>query len=134
VSIEGIIEQSGQLATVTAEAPRGVAAARTAMGGADRSDAAWLTVADGVPCLVSPSGSSLDRRRNDAREDAIEAEIYFARDPAPGGLNTRHRVSVTGTRTGGDPVALGVYVVTGVVDPNYLGRLFVARAERIRVP
>jgi hypothetical protein len=132
VSIESIIERSGQLATITAEAPRGLATGRTAMGGADRSDANWLTVADGVPCLVSPSGSSLDRSRNDAREDVIEATLYFARDPAPGGLDTRHRATVTGTRTGGDPVVIGVYAVTGVVDPNYLGRLFVASCERIR--
>lgn len=135
MSIEDIIERSGMQATITAEAPSGQEVGQTALGGADRSDADWIAVATAVPCLVSPSGSSLERDRNDARENVIEAVIYFRCDPlAPGAaLGTRHRVTVTSTRTP-DPVVLGVYAVTGVVDPNYLGRLFEVSCERIRIP
>jgi hypothetical protein len=134
MSIETLIEGSGQLATITAEAPRGQGTSRTSMGGADRSDANWLTVADGVPCLVAPEGAALDRDRNDARQDRVTATVYFARDPAPEGLSTRHRIAVTSVRPGRDPVVVGVYAVTGVVDRLYLGRLFEASAERVRTP
>lgn len=128
-----MIENSGHQAAITAEAPRGASVGQTAMGGADRSDAHWLTVADGVPCLVAPGGSSIDRDRNDARENVIAATIYFRADPVPGGLSTRHRITVTSTRTP-DPVVLGVYAVTGAIDPNYLGRLFEVACERVRTP
>lgn len=135
MSIESIIENAGQAATITAEAPYGAAVGQTAMGGADRSDDVWLTVADGVPCLVDPGHSAIDRQRNDAREDVISATIYFRADPVPGGLSTRHRITVTATRSPNpDPVVLGVYAVTGAIDPNYLGRLFVVACERVRIP
>ena len=133
MSIESLIEDSGQQATITSEATRGQVPGQTAMGGADRSNANWATVADGVPCLVNPKGSSLDRNRNDARANVINAEVFFLADPVPGGMSSRHRITVTLTDRP-DPVVLGVYAVTGVVDPNYLGRIFVADCERIRTP
>ena len=64
---------------------------------ADRSDANWVTVADGVPCLVSEKGSSLDYDRNDARANVITARVYFGCDPVPSGISTRNRINVTAT-------------------------------------
>ena len=118
-------------ATITAEAPDGQVPPQDALGGADRSDANWVTIAQGVPCLVSPRGSSLDRSILDSRENLIEATIYFAPDPIARGLTTRHRVTVTAPGRP-DPILIGVYTPTGVNDPNYLGILIEVDAERIR--
>lgn len=112
-----------QSATITAEAAAGATPPQTRSGGADRS--ARLTVADGVPCLVRPLGASLAAfatARDQARRNVVSARIYFAADPAPEGLSTRHWIDVDG-RT---------YKVTGVVDYNSLHRLFAADCEMIR--
>ena len=53
-SFEALIEDSGQQALITCEAPDGQVPPQDALGGADRSDANWVTVASGVPCLVCP--------------------------------------------------------------------------------
>lgn len=134
MSIESLIENSGCQASITAEAPRGQVPGQTAMGGADRSAANWLTVADGVPCLVSMPSASIDRGRNDARAGVLTGTIFFKCDPVPGGLSSRHRIAVTRARPGGDPVVLGVYAVTGAVDPNYLAHHLEVAVERIRTP
>lgn len=133
MSVESLIDNSGQQASITAEAPDGQVPAQTAMGGADRSDANWVTVADGVPCLVRTRSSALSYGRDDERAAVIDARIYFAADPVPSGISSRHRITVTVAGTGG-PRVLGIYDVQGVVDPNSMGRIFEVDCERIRTP
>jgi hypothetical protein len=136
MSLESLINESGQQATITAEAPDGQLPAQDATGAADRSDDNWVTVADGVPCLVNTRSSTLEARgskRNDGRANVIDARIYFAADPVPSGVSTRHRVTVTVPGAGG-PRALGVYAVQGVVDPNSMSRIFQVDCERVRTP
>jgi hypothetical protein len=133
MSIEGLIEDNGEYATITVEAPDGVSVAQDAMGGADRSDP-WIQVAAMIPCLVRPLSSALFGYppRNDARANMIDATIYFKDDPVPSGISTRHRITVTVPGTGENRV-LGVYAVQGVIDPNTMGELYQVAVQRLRI-
>lgn len=137
MSLESLIDDSGQQATITAEAPGGRVPGQTALGGADRSDANWLTVADGLPCLVRERSVAVDYGRNDARASVVTARIYFVPDDVaavlPSGLSSRHRITVTVGGEGG-PITTGVYAVKGAVDPNSMGRVLQVDCERIRTP
>jgi hypothetical protein len=129
LSLESLIEDSGQQADITAESNPGVTPPLTTMGGVNRST--WLEVVTGVPCLVDPKGGTLNLARNDARANVKTPRIYFTQDPVPLGLNTKHRITVSG---GSDPTARGVYAVQDVANPNSMGRIFQVDCERIRVP
>lgn len=134
MSIESLIDDSGQLATITVEAPDGQTPGQTLLGGADRTDGQRLPVAADVPCLVNTLASDLDRSRNDGRADVIRARIYFAGDPTDSRLTTRHRIAVA---VPGDPYSqvAGIYAVTGVVAPTRgADRLVWAECERVRDP
>jgi hypothetical protein len=137
MSIETLIQRSGQQATITAEAPTGQVPPQDAAGGANRSDANWVAVASGVPCLLNIASSALKSfgsARSDARANVIDVRIYFYSDPVePGGISTRHRVTVTAPGHGGQRV-IGIYAVQGVTDPNSLGRIIQVDCERIRTP
>jgi hypothetical protein len=136
MSLESLINNSGLQATITAEAPDGQVVGQDGTGAADRSDANWLPVASGVPCLLNTTSSSLQAfgsKRNDARTAVIDARIYFLSDPVPSGISTRHRVTVTKSGTGG-PRVLGTWAVQSVDDPNSMGRLFEIDCERVRTP
>jgi hypothetical protein len=133
VSIESLIDDAGQFASITAEAPDGQPPEATAMGGADRSDPNWLTVADGVPCLVWHRDVAIDYERNDARASVVTARIYFAADTVPP-LTSRHRITVTQAADDG-PRVLGVYAVKGSREPSRGSQsMLIVEAERIRVP
>ena len=136
MSIQGLIDAGGQLATITAEAPDRRTPGQTAAGGADRSDANWLTVVDGVPCLVWHQGSSLDTDHNDQRAGIIQARIYFADDPAPPpGLSSRHRITVTESGPEDNRRVLGIYAVQGARRAALGSQdLLMADCERIRIP
>lgn len=139
MSLESLISDSGQSAAISAEAADGQVPAQTALGGADRSDAGWVTVATAVPCLVRPRSSTLaafDARRNDARANVVDATIYFAGDAIAAlgiPLSTRQRITVT-TAPGTDPTVAGVYSVQGAINPNAMGRIYQVDCERIRTP
>ncbi len=118
-----------QSAVITAEAPAGVQPPQTTYGGADRST--WLTVADGVPCLFRSRSVTLAAfagRRNDSRQQQVDARIYFKSDPAPEGLSSRHRITVSGCPRAADN---GTYAVIGAIDPNATGRLLEVDVERV---
>lgn len=110
-----------QLATIEAEAPQPGTLGQDQLGGADRTN--WQPVVSGIPCLVRRLSAS-QQVRNEARGQVCDTRIYFAADPVPGGLNTRHRVTV-GPYT---------YQITGAVDPNSLGRLLQVDCELLRFP
>jgi hypothetical protein len=121
-------------ASITAEAAPGSVPPPTALGGADRSAGNWLTVADGVPCLVETNGATLyafSGRRNNSRQNVVDATIYFLGDPVPGGMTTKHRIKVTGCPRDADN---GTYAVQGVIDPNTLGDHIEVAVERVRKP
>lgn len=130
MSIESLIENSGQFADITIEADSGFAPPQTSMGGVDRS-APWPEVVSGVPCLVRDQSSTLNYSRNDGRVNVKNTRIYFSKDPTPTGLTTKHRITVSG---GHDQVAVGVYAVQGVIDPNSMAELFQVDCERVRTP
>jgi hypothetical protein len=137
MSIESLISRGGQQATITAEAPDGQVPAQDALGGADRSDANWILVASGVPCLLNTTSSTLSAfggARNDARANVISARIYFAGDPVPSGISTRHRITITDMGAGG-PRSLGLYAVQGANQP-VLGSQTIIQVdcERLRTP
>lgn len=129
MSLESLIDASGQFAEITAEANPGSRPPLTTMGGVDRSDGNWLEVVSGVPCLVRPQGGSLNLNRNDARANVKTPKIYFLCDPVPTGLTTKHRIKVT---QGSDKTLVGVYAVQDVTDPNSMGRIFQVDCERVR--
>ena len=136
MSLESLIEDSGQLATITAEALDGQVPGQDPTGAADRSDGNWVTVATAVPCLVSPKSSALQAfsGRNDARMGIVNARIYFLSDPVPSvGLGSRNRITVN-VETAGGPQVLGVYAVQGVINPNTMDRIFEADCEKVRTP
>jgi hypothetical protein len=136
MSIESLIEDSGQFATITAEAPDNEVPGIDPTGATDRSDANWVTVAIDVPCLVSPKSSAVRAYpgQNDARQAVVDARIYFLSDPVPTiGLSSRDRVTVSMATYGG-PQVLGVYAVLGVINPNTMDRIFEVDCERLRTP
>jgi hypothetical protein len=136
MSLESLIEDSGQFATITAEAADGSVPPQDPTGAADRSDANWPVVATNVPCLVSPKSSALQAfpGRNDARMAVVNARIYFLCDPVPTvGLSSRNRITVYAGTTG-IPQVLGVYAVQGVINPNTMNRIYQADCEKIRTP
>lgn len=136
MSLQSLIAASGLQATITAEAPDGQVVGQDATGAADRSDGNWVAVASGVACLLNTTSSSLQAfgsKRNDSRTAVIDARIYFACDPVPTGISSRHRITIVKAGTGG-PRVVGVYAVQGVTDPNSMGRLFEVDVERIRTP
>lgn len=132
MSLDSLIYDSGMEVTITAEAPDGQVPGQTAIGGADRSDANWVDVADGFPCLLRMQGSQIDYDRNDARAMVEQGRIYMIYDPVPAAISSRNRIKVTIPGEGGRRV-LGVFAVTGVTDPNSMGRLLQVDVERIRV-
>lgn len=134
--IEDLIDRAETYATIAAEAPDRQTPPQTAMGGADRSDGNWLTVADGVPCLVWTREASLDYDRNDARQTVVSARIYFHGDDVPNpGLTSRNRITVTSSAEGTPGRLLGVYAVLGAREPALAaGRLLIVDCERIRTP
>lgn len=128
MSIESLIERSGQECSILATTAAG-SARQTATGGVDRTAAGWSSVADGVPCLVRPTGSSLNLG-NDTMSNQEYLKVYLAGDPVPGGISVRHRLAVT--RAGdGSPNAIGTYNVISVVDANGRGRLIEVGCERL---
>lgn len=107
------------LATISAPTPT-----RTSSGGTDRTTT--TVVAEGVPCLVQPTGSrqaSHRDKRDDGRVQVGSFRLFFAGDPlAPADvLSARHLIAVDG-RT---------YKVVGVVDVNTMGRLLHVDCERL---
>ncbi len=121
MSIEDFLVQS---CDVLCEAPPGGVPPQDALGGADRTN--YLTVASGVPCLVRPMSAAKmaysGGGRDDARRNVVTARIYFSSDPAPEGLSSRHRIVVEGQ----------TYAVTGVINPNSMGRIYQVDCEMIR--
>ena len=135
MSLESLIDDSGQFATITAEAPDGQVPTQDPTGAADRSDGKWVTVAAGVPCLVNEKSSALMAfsGRNDARMGIVNARIYFYVDPVPAGISSRNRITVTTAGTGA-PQVLGTYAVQGRVNPNTMDRIFEVDCEKVRTP
>lgn len=135
MSLESLIEESGQQATITSEAPAGQLPPQTLLGGVDRSDPNWVTVAAGVPCLVNVKSSTLSAfpSRNDARANVADARIYFLPEAIALGITTRMRITVIAAPPH-DPVVLGVYSVQGMTDPNSMGRILQIDCERVRNP
>jgi hypothetical protein len=124
-----------QTATILAEAPYGVQPPQTAMGGADRWN--WITVADGVPCLLRTRTNVLAAyagKRNDSRQQQIGARIYFEGDPVPEGISSRHRIVLSECPR---PADNGTYAVIGAIDPDTptdQDRLLEVDVERVRKP
>lgn len=135
MSLESLIDDSGQLATITQEAPDGSVPGQDPTGAADRSDGNWVTIATGIPCLVNEKSSALQAfpGRNDARVGIVNARIYFYYDPTPKGLSSRNRITVF-VAVKGIPQVLGVYAVQGRVNPNTMDRLFEVDCEKLRTP
>jgi hypothetical protein len=135
VSLESLIEDSGQLATITQESPDGQVVGQDPTGAADRSDPNWITVASAIPCLVNEKSSSLQAfsGRNDARMGIVNARIYFFRDPVPAGLSSRNRITVT-TASSGSTQVIGIYAVQGRINPNTMNRIFEVDCEKVRTP
>jgi hypothetical protein len=125
-----------QFCDITVEAPTGQLPAQDALGGADRT-APWPVVAQGVPCLYRPGASSLQARtarRDDARRSVNTGKVYFSASTLgqiPGGLTSRMRITITQAIDSG---ALGVYAVTGSIDPNTMGHHLEVDVERVRTP
>lgn len=89
------------------------------LGGADRTD--WQAVIDGVPCLVRRLSASMQVRM-ETRGEICDTRIYFADDPVPEGLGSRHRIIVDGA----------IYKVKGAVDPNSMMRILQVDCELVR--
>lgn len=135
MSLESLIEDSNQFATITVEAPSGTFPPQTSIGGVDRSQP-WPVVASGVPCLVNTKGSPLSAfsgARNDSRGSIFDTRIYFCSDPTSTGFTTRMRITVTQAGNG-EPVTLGVYAVKNPTNPNSMGRIFQVDCEKVRTP
>lgn len=132
MSLESLIEDSGQLATITVESLTGTPP-RTAMGGVDRTGT-WPQIATGVPCLLNNKNSQLMAwpGRNDARAQVFDTRIYFYYDPTPAGFTTRMRISVTQTNGDTDVTDLGVYQIVAVQNPNSMGRIYEVDCEKVR--
>lgn len=93
--------------------------AQTTMGGVSRTAADWPVIADAVPCLIDVSKS----KKTDVGDQQVmlaTARAYFASDPVPGGIGTRHRIRVVNTGRAGHHVA-GIWTITGVIDPLPFG-------------
>ena len=136
MSLESLIEDANQFATITAEAPDGSVPSQDPTGAADRSDGNWETIKSGVPCLVNPKNSAVQGfpGRNDARMAIIDARIYFETDPLPPfGLSSRNRITVYSTSSVQSSI-IGIFAVQGVINPNSLGRICEVDCERIRTP
>lgn len=135
MSLESMIDDSGQLATITVEAPTGQFPPQTALGGVDRTQA-WTVLASGVPCLMNNRSSPLMSYpgRNDARAQVYDTRIYFYADPTPSGFTTRMRITVTKAGAGGNATDLGVYSVKSTSNPNTMGVIFQIDCEKVRTP
>ena len=135
MSLESLIENSGQYANITVEFPPNTVPTQDAMGGVDRTGN-WPLVASRVPCLVNTRNETLmafQSARNNARSAVFDARIYFYYDPVPTGITTKHRITVTDASRG-EPVEVGVYAVKNVNNANSMGRLFAVDTERLRTP
>jgi hypothetical protein len=132
MSIETFIADSGQECAVevdsTADQP-----AQTAMGGADRSEGNWVTVADAVPCLVDLKKTDVNYDRNNQRVYLTTATIYFAEDPVLGGLSIRHRIRIVNTGTSGPRIA-GPWAIRGIMDPIPAGDHLEVLCQRTGLP
>jgi hypothetical protein len=135
MSLESLIDDSGQFATITVEAASGSFPPQTSLGGVDRSQA-WPIVAANVPCLLSNRSSPLMSfpGRNDARAQVYDTRVYFYFDPTPSGFTTRMRINVTKAGPGGDAIDLGTYSVKGTNNPNTMGVIFQVDCEKVRTP
>lgn len=110
-----------QDAKIEVESPQPGTLGQDDLGGADRT--AWQAVVDGIPCLVRRLSASM-QVRSESRGQICDTRIYFADDPVPEGLGSRHRVIVDGS----------IYHVKGAVDPNSMGRLLEVDCELMRFP
>lgn len=135
MSLQSLIDDSGQFATVSIESPDGQTVPQDALGGADRSGQ-WATIASHVPCLLNNRSSPLMAwpGRNDARAQIQTTRIYFYEDPTPAGFTTRMRITVSAPGSSGDMTDIGVYQVIGTANPNSMNRLYEVDVERVRTP
>jgi hypothetical protein len=136
MSLESLIDDANQFATITAEAPDGSVPAQDPTGAADRSDANWETIVSGVPCLVNPKNSAVQAfpGRNNARMAMIDARIYFVNDPLPPfGISSRNRITVRSGRSQ-ESSLVGIFAVIGTINPNSLNGICEVDCERIRTP
>ena len=132
MSLESLIEDSNQFASITMEAPAGQIPPLTPMGGVDRTGT-WTPIVDSVPCLLNNKSSQLMAYpgRNDARAQVFDTRIYFYYDPTPTGITTRMRITVSQT-IGTDTTDLGIYQVVSVQNPNSMGRILEVDCEKVR--
>ena len=97
----------------------GTSAATSAVVAPPRAKALARTAA---PVPATARLMAFGGRRDDARRNVVTARIYFADDPAPEGLSSRHRIVVENA----------TYAVMGVINPNTMDRLFQVDTEMIR--
>src|SRR5215469_3488934 len=131
MSLEDLIDASGQVATITQEAPPGLIPPQTAMGGVDRT-MQWPSIAT-LPCHVNTTASPLQpypTGRNNERQQVYTTRIYFYSCPSIG-FTTRMRIAVAG---GSDPAVVGTYQIEAVKNPNSMSRLWEIDCERVRTP
>jgi len=131
LSLETIIADAGTLCAVEVDSTAGVPT-QTAMGGASRTDADWVTVADSVPCLVEPTGGQ-QVEVNSQKQYQTKAIIYFAADPVPEGMSPRHRIRITSVGAAGKRIA-GTWAIDFVDDPIPSGDHLEVSCTRIGIP
>ena len=133
MSLEDLINESNQLATITIEALPGSVPPQTVMGGVDRTGE-WPVIASGIPCLLNNKSSALTpytQGRNNERQQVFTTRIYFCFDPTPNGFTTRMRITVTQSSTGTDATDLGIYQVENVSNPNSMNRIWEIDVEKV---
>jgi hypothetical protein len=135
MSLESLIDDSGQFATISIESPNGQSVSQDALGGADRSGQ-WPVIAVHIPCLLNNKSSPLMGwpGRNDARAQVQSTRIYFYFDPTPSGFTTRMRITVSAPGSSGDMTDIGTYQVIGTGNPNSMNRIYQIDVERVRTP
>lgn len=131
MSIEAFIADSGQLCRVAVDSTGGVPT-QTALGGASRTAADWVTVADAVPCLVEILRTQ-QVEVNSQRQYVTDAVIYFASDPVPEGMSVRHRIEITSNGSAGPRIG-GIWNITGVDDPIPSGDHIEVSCQRVGLP
>jgi hypothetical protein len=134
MSLESLIQDSGQLASILVEAASGQQPPQTGMGGTDRTQP-WITLASGIPCLLNNKTSLLSpykQGRNDERQQVYTTRVYFYYDPTPSGFTTRMRISITDADPSDTDVTdLGTYQVENVSNPNSMNRIWQIDVEKI---
>lgn len=131
MSIDARIADAGTIVSVEAD-EIATGPAQTSMGGVDRSDSNWVTIADGVPCLIEIEKP--DRIMiNDQVRYETKAIIYLMSDPVPGGMSISHRIRVMEAGHAGSSIR-GLWAVIGVTDPVPFGHHLEVNALRIGLP